>query len=547
MTISKRVLLVAALLTGIFNMSEAQNVSLSFTGVLSVGGYVRMDSVRVESPARSWSETLIYPDTVLSFGTTAIDEAESEKPSIKCYPNPFRGFTTVAIYLPEGGQVALRVYDLSGRGLLEKSFDANAGGNAFRLSLKEKTACVLVAETPFGTRTTKLLSTGGAANNGIEKVSLPTAAEKLLTYNPFQLGDTLIVKGFATRRDSSFTSVVKTLVPTASGLDSLLFIDTVLCQGALPGLFSVGPNKRVRFSRGNLQWCSTGDTTVPTYHLVILDDSTIGNIGEGTWRFALHQYDITGDSNYRNRPYHSGWTDRYAWATSGYHDANDTNNENYQPYSYYDGFQDMGGGVWYCCYCLSYYSQNASYNCYGFGPSLYMQDLDLARTSAYYDWGVFNAISNGGNRPGLWRTLDSTEWRYLFHDRPNAVYKYGLAMIDTIRAGLVVLPDNWVLPAGITFVPGLRSFGTNVYTKPQWEQMQKAGAVFLPEIYNYVTSACGMSSSDTIINTWLGYYWTVNNYSTQYAATLSFFRNHLYPGRIAHKNEKYSVRLVQDY
>ena len=82
-----------------------------------------MDSVRVESPARSWSETLIYPDTVLSFGTTAIDEAESGKPSVKCYPNPFRGSTTVAIYLPEGGQVALRVYDLSGRGLIEKSFD----------------------------------------------------------------------------------------------------------------------------------------------------------------------------------------------------------------------------------------------------------------------------------------------------------------------------------------------------------------------------------------------------------------------------------------
>ena len=119
-------------------------------------------------------------------------------------------------------------------------------------------------------------------------------------------------------------------------------------------------------------------------------------------------------------------------------------------------------------------------------------------------------------------------------------------MIDTIRAGLVVLPDNWVLPAGITFVPGLRSFSTNVYTEAQWEQMQKAGAVFLPEIYNYVSNV-SMSNSDTILNTWMGYYWTVTNKSTQYAATLSFFRNHLYPGHTSHKNEKFSVRLVQDY
>ena len=176
-----------------------------------------------------------------------------------------------------------------------------------------------------------------------------------------------------------------------------------------------------------------------------------------------------------------------------------------------------------------------------------MQDLDLKRSSAYYDWGVFNAISNGGNRPGMWRTLDSAEWRYLFYDRPNAVYKCGFAMIDTIRAGLVVLPDNWVLPAGLTFVPGLRSFNSNLYTEAQWEQMQEAGAVFLPEIYNSVMNITATSSSDMILNTWVGYYWTASNYSTQYSATLCFYRNHLFTGRIAHKNEKISVRLVQDY
>ena len=39
----------------------------------------------------------------------------------------------------------------------------------------------------------------------------------------------------------------------------------------------------------------------------------------------------------------------------------------------------------------------------------------IGGTSLYtnFDWGVYNAISNGGNTPGLWRTLTRDEWTYL--------------------------------------------------------------------------------------------------------------------------------------
>ncbi|MBQ0016978.1 MAG: hypothetical protein KBT04_08355, partial [Bacteroidales bacterium] len=39
----------------------------------------------------------------------------------------------------------------------------------------------------------------------------------------------------------------------------------------------------------------------------------------------------------------------------------------------------------------------------GFGPSINQVDTNLTGTSANYDWGVYNVISNGGNVVGRWR------------------------------------------------------------------------------------------------------------------------------------------------
>ena len=50
---------------------------------------------------------------------------------------------------------------------------------------------------------------------------------------------------------------------------------TCLPEGALPGEFSVSPTKKVRFSKGNLQY----------------------NTATETWNFAEKQYDIIGKDN----------------------------------------------------------------------------------------------------------------------------------------------------------------------------------------------------------------------------------------------------------
>ena len=131
-------------------------------------------------------------------------------------------------------------------------------------------------------------------------------------------------------------------------------------EGALSGIFSVGNGKRVYFSQGNLQYRR---------------NSLLGDPATGLWRFAENQWDYLGGSVYTNYAnFYSLWFDLFGWGTSGYnsHKPEET---------------------------------SASNNTYA--PSMEGGD------NANYDWGVYNAISNGGNQAGLWRTLTAAEWDYL--------------------------------------------------------------------------------------------------------------------------------------
>ena len=89
----------------------------------------------------------------------------------------------------------------------------------------------------------------------------------------------------------------------------------------------------------------------------------------------------------------------------------------------------------------------------------------------------------------MWRTLTGDEWFYMFESRADANQKYGLARVrydvgDTIN-GLIILPDEWVMPDGVT--PFLGQYHVkytkdipNNYTIEEWIKMESAGAVFLP-------------------------------------------------------------------
>jgi len=250
-------------------------------------------------------------------------------------------------------------------------------------------------------------------------------------------------------------------------------------NGASNALFSVAEDRQVHFSKGNLQYQASSST----------------------WRFAEHQYDYIGSANSNLSASYTGWIDLFGWGTSGWDGSGATY---YQPYDYN--------------------------NTTGYGPN----GNDLTGEYANADWGVFNAISNGGNQVGMWRTLSHDEWTYLFEGREDASTKYGTATIDG-KKGLVVLPDCWELPDNVTFVAG---FTGNTYTLDQWDEMESNGAILLP--------AAGYRNSRSVSQEGNeGDYWSVTGVQ-QYNGAHQIYFNYYFSNISINCYYGFSVRLVKD-
>lgn len=167
-------------------------------------------------------------------------------------------------------------------------------------------------------------------------------------------------------------------------------------------------------------------------------------------------------------------------------------------------------------------------------------------SSGFEDWG--KNIGNGN----LWRTLTSSEWDYILNSRENASNLKGIARINLnddgtqYVNGLILLPDNWTLPSGVTFKSGLSSTrSTQAYSDYQtitlanWQKMEAAGAVFLP--------ATGYRNGILVEDSeYIGTYWSATRYNNSTVYYLNFHSDeaktsiyHSYFGR--------AVRLVQDY
>ncbi|MBR4809046.1 MAG: BACON domain-containing protein [Bacteroidales bacterium] len=216
-------------------------------------------------------------------------------------------------------------------------------------------------------------------------------------------------------------------------------------SGALGGSFTIdSQGHKVAFSKGNLQYQASTKT----------------------WRFAEHQWDfvgfkyyietgddhfewiytgtVSGSTNEYVSSSNSGWIDVFGWGTSGYNGR----------YPYMTSLNPANYSI-------------------GNGKS-------IAGTN--YDWGVFNAIGNGGNKAGLWRTLTRNEWEYVLVGR-NTDYHCAPATVNGVH-GLILLPDNWT-PSTYHLenidVAEWYNWSVNVISQSNWtNKLEPAGAVFLP-------------------------------------------------------------------
>ena len=285
-----------------------------------------------------------------------------------------------------------------------------------------------------------------------------------------------------------------------TGID--LVVEDYQPEGALSGLFSVGVNKKVRFSKGNLQYQASTKT----------------------WQFADNQKDIignaAGNTTSSGRDTQAAWIDLFGWGTSGYNH----------------------GAICYQPYETS--TTNNNYRPYGGTYNLYDK-------TGKADWG-YNKISNGKNVENQWRTLTKDEWTWLLGPYQynevlnpgvncrtastvcgvdNALYAkvtVGNSWYDASKFyGIVIFPDEYTQPAGVTlnhinyYEPSIsydKSWGSAQYqsycdliSETQLTAMLENGAVFLP--------VAGRRDNVTFKSNTSGYYasstwWnTTNNYA----------------------------------
>ena len=253
--------------------------------------------------------------------------------------------------------------------------------------------------------------------------------------------------------------------------------------GAINGIFSVSSNKKLYFSQGNLQYRAS----------------------DGRWRFAEHQYDCIGESNSNISSSYSNYIDLFGWGTSGWNSGAVC----YQPWSTSTTDSD-------------YYPGGSYTN-------------NLTDSYANADWGVYNAIYNGGNQAGQWRTLTKDEWVYVFQDRNNASSKYGHGKVNGVN-GVILLPDSWTLPSGLSFTAGDSSWA-NSYTADQWAQMEANGAVFLPAAGGRFGTLVDYVGS-------YGLYWSALYDDGSVAYSVNFGSGYLYPSYWGSRSSGHSVRLV---
>ena len=213
------------------------------------------------------------------------------------------------------------------------------------------------------------------------------------------------------------------------------------------------------------------------------------------WRFAESQLDYIGDAKIYST-YHYGWLDLFGWSGS-----------------------------------------TASAK---FGVNTSTDNNDYSGN--FVDWGT-NQI--GADAPNTWRTLTKEEWNYLLNTRTNASSLCGIAQVKGVN-GLIILPDNWTCPGGVTFnsgfyssYPGVDGYAAyQTFTAEQWSEMEATGAVFLP-----AAGYCYGSQPNSV--QFIGNYWSATERNSGYADCFSFTSD----GANMGSSNRYlgqSVRLVKD-
>ena len=370
--------------------------------------------------------------------------------------------------------------------------------------------------------------------------------------------------------------------PTISFEDGKYYAITVGIKPKVHGS-SISPTKQIEFAHGNLQYKAS----------------------ENKWRFAERQFDYVG--TYYTAHFFSGSKGYFEDPAIGnvYEGGVKCNNTN----------ESIGDVMSTDCW-IDLFGWNSWDKPFLVSADPADFATDQSSFTDWGHNTIYDTKAGISYAPDTWRTPTIDEWMYIIGGRPNAEYLCGLASIDDPThgnvKGLIILPDDFEKPDGITFhhmtdqttnypleyqgfnfnvgynniyQGASNTYPNTIYDKPnpidatifnnylnaaleddrymynqnrytisQWEQMEAAGAVFLPSAGWRQTR--WVSSSNHSLGVWalphfenfLGTYWSSSYWVNQDASYLLI--SYQAGGQVGHGSQPFitgqSVRLIRD-
>ncbi len=232
--------------------SQAQPVTLSFTGRDANSQYIPLTRVVVSNLTKGWQETLLWPDTVLMMSGTGIgDFGMFQETSLRLSqnnPNPFDGTTYVNLNVTDPGDVTIEITDITGRIVEANHYSSiQPGIHEIRVTLASAGVYFLTVRQNERTASVKMVNRGNGGGDAVMLVGIvetfhetslpqPKNDHRGATDNPFDAGDQMEYVGYAVVNGEEVESDHVVQVQDASQTVVLTFAtlqgDSLPCAGA---------------------------------------------------------------------------------------------------------------------------------------------------------------------------------------------------------------------------------------------------------------------------------------------------------------------------
>ena len=296
--------------------AHAQVLTVKFTGRDQTGQhYVKLDHVKTFNLDQLWEEVLYFPDTTLVLGGVGIiDYGNSATSQLEQnVPNPFDGTTHFTLYLREGADVLLEIFDLMGKSIVNQHYtNLSAGAHLFSTNLINPQVYILKASVKNEQMHLKMVNKGYGAENSINHVSASfqngefesgAKDSQSMGIYPFQNGDELQHTGYAVvngveyksetitqRQNESETMILPfNLTPTVSTYE----ISSITSTSANCGGNVTYTGEATVVNRG-ICWSTSNWPTINNSHT---------SDGSGTGSFTSTMTNLTPGTLYHVRAY----------------------------------------------------------------------------------------------------------------------------------------------------------------------------------------------------------------------------------------------------